>query len=303
MFAATGQLNIEEAAKPVLSFWKPAQDYFELLAQWFVDQRVNLVIFVVMLLAAFVLASVFTWVFRNTIQKLVHKGSVAVLDEILEQINRPMYCLFLASGMICAIAFLNLPEQMDSALQKIYYTAATLCIVWGMVRTMTVLRDYFRAKAEKTNTSFDNLLVDLVYRVTKAAVWIIAVLFIAQNVFALNVSAMLAGAGVAGLAVAFAAQNTIANIFGAITLILDKPFKVGDRIIAAGKDGIVEGIGLRSTRLRSLDGTLWFVPNREMADAAIENMSQRPNFKNVMSIGLVYSTPVRKNDPCRRNPA
>lgn len=294
LFANTGQLNLEEAAQPVIAFWKPAQDYFDLLGQWFIDQRINLVLFAVMLVAAFVLASVFTWVFRNAVQKLVHKGGFVVLDDMLEQISRPLYSLLLASGMICAIAFLKLPEQFDSALQKIYYTIATLCIVWGMIRVMTVLRDYFRAKALKTNTSFDNLLIDLVYRVTKAAVWIIAVLFIAQNVFALNVSAMLAGAGVAGLAVAFAAQNTIANIFGAISLILDKPFKVGDRIIAAGKDGIVEGIGLRSTRLRSLDGTLWFIPNREMADASIENMSRRPNFKSVMSIGLVYSTPPEK---------
>lgn len=94
----------------------------------------------------------------------------------------------------------------------------------------------------------NKLLSDLIRRSVKAAVWTMAVIFIAQNLFNLNVTALITGAGVAGLAIAFAAQNTIANLFGAMSLISDRTFKVGDRIICNGSDGMVEAVGFRSTR-------------------------------------------------------
>lgn len=77
-------------------------------------------------------------------------------------------------------------------------------------------------------------------------------------------------------------------------MILDKPFNVGDRVNAGGKDGIVETVGLRSTKLRALDGTQWCVPNKEMSEISLQNLSRRPNFKHVFDIGLVYGTTPEK---------
>ena len=94
----------------------------------------------------------------------------------------------------------------------------------------------------------------------------------------------------AGLAIAFAAQNTIANLFGAMSLISDRTFKVGDRIICNGSDGMVEAVGFRSTRLRSLDGTIWNIPNRILSDSTVENITERNSIKYAFTLGLVYST-------------
>jgi len=93
------------------------------------------------------------------------------------------------------------------------------------------------------------------------------------------------------VAVGLTAQDTLANLFGAVAVLVDKPFKVGDRIQLDTLDGVVEYIGFRSTRVRNLDGHLVTVPNKTMGNATITNISARPNIKTVMNIGLTYDTP------------
>lgn len=107
--------------------------------------------------------------------------------------------------------------------------------------------------------------------------------------FCFHIGTLLAGAGVASMAIAFAAQNTIANLFGAISLIIEQPFAVGERIQVDGKDGIVKAVGLRSVRLLALDGTVWYVPNRTMAESSIINVSKRPYYRYAFTLNLTYA--------------
>jgi MscS family membrane protein len=109
-----------------------------------------------------------------------------------------------------------------------------------------------------------------------------------------NIAAVLTGAGIAGLALAFAAQDTIANLFGTVMILLDRPFRIGERVLVGGVDGPVESIGFRSTRIRTLDGHLVSIPNKITADSVIENVGRRPHIKWVSVIGLVYDTPYDK---------
>ena len=107
----------------------------------------------------------------------------------------------------------------------------------------------------------------------------------------MNVTGLLASLSIGGLAVGLAAQDTLSNLFGAVAIFADKPFRVGDRILLDSIDGTVEAIGLRSTRVRNQDGYLVSIPNKNMAGANIVNVSKRPNIKTVMNIGLTYDTP------------
>jgi len=120
-----------------------------------------------------------------------------------------------------------------------------------------------------------------------------AVLFWLDNM-GLKVSTLLAGLGVGGLAVALAAQDTLKNLLGSVMILLDKPYRVGQRIVAKGHDGIVEEIGLRSTRLRLLTGHQTTIPNDEMANTDIENIGQRPHIRRLANIGITYDTPPEK---------
>jgi len=94
--------------------------------------------------------------------------------------------------------------------------------------------------------------------------------------------------------VAFAAQDMLANIFGAVMIFVDRPFKVGDAISLEGYEGSIETIGLRSTRVRTWDGTLVVMPNRTVAAANISNLAVRPTRRTNFTIGLIYDTPTEK---------
>ncbi len=115
-----------------------------------------------------------------------------------------------------------------------------------------------------------------------------------MNNFGYPVTSILAGLGVGGLAVALAAQGTLSNWFGAFMIFSDRPFAAGDRIVIDSWDGFVEQVGLRSTRIRTLDGTLVTIPNSIVANAHINNISRMPARKSNFTIGVTYNTPPEK---------
>jgi len=108
------------------------------------------------------------------------------------------------------------------------------------------------------------------------------------------ITTLLAGAGVGGLAFALAAQDTVKNFLGSVMLLLDKPFRVGDRVKVQHYDGFVTEIGLRSTRLRLLTGHLVTLPNEQMSRNDIENISERPHIRRSASIRIPFDTPAAK---------
>jgi MscS family membrane protein len=105
---------------------------------------------------------------------------------------------------------------------------------------------------------------------------------------------LLASLGIGGLAVAFAAKDSIANFFGTLTILFDKPFQVGDRIVINNFDGSVENVGFRSTRIRLLNGHLVSIPNEKVVNSEVENISRRPNIRWLTQIGITYDTPPEK---------
>ncbi len=108
------------------------------------------------------------------------------------------------------------------------------------------------------------------------------------------VTTLLASAGVGGLAVALAAQDTLKTLFGTVMLLADKPFRVGERIIFGKFDGVVEDIGLRSTRIRLLTGHQAHIPNDELARSDIENVGRRPHIRRTATIEMPSDTPIAK---------
>jgi MscS family membrane protein len=111
-----------------------------------------------------------------------------------------------------------------------------------------------------------------------------------------DVGTLLAGLGVGGVAFALAAQDTLKNLIGSVMVLLDKPYRVGQRIVVKGHDGVVEEVGLRSTRLRLLTGHQTTIPNEQMASTDIENIDRRPNIRRLFNIAIRYDTPLEKVD-------
>jgi len=117
---------------------------------------------------------------------------------------------------------------------------------------------------------------------------------VAQVVSDKPVSSILAGLGIGGLAFALAAQDSLKHLFGSVVIFADRPFEVGDRLVVDGHDGPVEEVGFRSTRLRTLDGHLVTIPNGELVNKSIKNISKRPYIRRLCNFTITYDTPPDK---------
>lgn len=187
-----------------------------------------------------------------------------------------------------------LPPTVQSFINGLFLAAALVVLLYLITKLVDVMITMLKARAASTASALDDQLVPLVGRSLKWFIWGIGLLLFLQNVLHYNISSLLAGLGIGGLAVAFAAQDTIANIFGAVMIFVDRPFKVGDAVNMEGFEGSIEAIGLRSTRLRTWDGTLVHIPNRTVASTNINNLAARPLRRTNFTLGVVYGTSAAK---------
>lgn len=187
----------------------------------------------------------------------------------------------------------SIPNSVETFANKILQFLFILSIGW-FIYNLVDLVDLGLRRITETRGKLAMQLVPLIRKALRIFVVVIFVLFIAQNVFEVNITAWLAGLGIAGLAVSLAAQDSIKNLFGSITVLLDKPFAVGDRISFNGADGFVEEIGFRSTKLRTFAGHLITVPNMKFIDGQVENVTARPFVRRSINVTITYDTPPEK---------
>jgi MscS family membrane protein len=138
------------------------------------------------------------------------------------------------------------------------------------------------------------MLVPLIGKTLRIFIIAIGGMMVIQNLTGLQIGPLLASLGIGGLAIALAAKDSIANFFGTLTILFDKPFQVGDRIKINDFDGSVENVGFRSTRIRLLNGHLVSIPNEKVVNSEVANITQRPNIRWLTQIGITYDTPPEK---------
>lgn len=250
----------------------------------------------ILLLITFIIGRIVRWFFEKQAHKLTAKTKWKADDLIFEAAGKPSSLFIGSLGFIIALSpvIVVMPDLIKNLTYRICGAVAASALIWYCWRLVGVLDHYLKVFAERTDNNLDNALVDVIRKTLRVFILIIGVLLIGQNILDMNISALLASAGVLGLAVAFAAQDTIANFFGSVMLLLDRPFKVGERVKLDGSDGAVETVGFRSTRVRTLDGHLVSLPNKIVADTKIENIGRRPHIKRVGNITITYDTPVAK---------
>ncbi len=175
-----------------------------------------------------------------------------------------------------------------------FWFVVILVVTWFIARLLEALIDeYLTPIVKKSESDIDDQLLPVARKAIKYAIWILGII-IALNNAGFNVGAVLAGLGIGGLALAMAAKDTVANFFGGFTIFTDKPFVLGDRIKVAGYDGFVQEVGLRSTRIKTLAGTILTVPNMKFTDNIVENVTLEPSRKVTLNLGLTYDTPEDK---------
>ena len=191
-----------------------------------------------------------------------------------------------------------IPLSMSESIGSIFHTAIAILFVLAIGRFVYTMVDVVDSRmhdlAADQRSSVSDMLAFLVGRMLRIMIIIIVLLQAITILVGKPLTSVLAGLGIGGLAFALAAQDTLKNFFGSLALFSDKPFQIGERVIIDGHDGPVEDVGLRSTRIRTLDGHLVTIPNGELARMTVQNIGKRPYIRRLFNIGITYDTPPEK---------
>jgi MscS family membrane protein len=230
------------------------------------------------------------WILSHIVKRATAKTKTRVDDLIVDMAEEPLALVVTIFGIWYAVGTLHLSEGVRGWLDGGVQFVVVLVGAWLVTRLFDALfKEYLIPIAEKSETDLDDQLLPIVRRGTKFVVWAMAIVMALNNA-GYNVGAALAGLGIGGLALAMASKDTVANMFGGLTIFMDGPFKLNDRVKIAGFDGTVTEIGLRSTRLQTLEGRKVTIPNAKFSENAVENVSAEPSRKVVSTLGLVYDT-------------
>ena len=251
-----------------------------------------------MLLVSFLFLFLFTAYFLRYGSRLAARTRTKIDDMIFRAAVWPSRIIIQAVGVYLGFMPLllgaGLPAGLIHWFGRLCLAVAAGAVFWYAYHLVDVADHYMRRLAERTDNDFDDGFVDVLRKTLRLFVIALGILFIGRYILNWDITALLASAGIVGLAIAFAAQDTIANLFGTIMLLLDRPLRVGERVIIEGAEGPVEAIGFRSTRVRTLDGNMVSIPNKTVANTKIENVGRRPFIKRMSTIGVTYDTPAAK---------
>ena len=242
------------------------------------------------LLGGVILSKIIYWLFKSVFKKITAKTKTKLDDVILDVVEKPVIYIIIVTGAWLGFERLTFTPSIDLFFKHSFTFVLIFTVTWLVIRAVdAVFVELIIPFTEKTENTFDDQIVPIIRKGIKALLWAMGIIIGLDNA-GFDIMALIAGLGIGGLALALAAQDTVKNIFGGIMIFLDKPFKLGDRIIISGHDGFVTEVGIRSTRIKTLMGRIITVPNASFSESSIENISIEPARKVVINLGLTYET-------------
>lgn len=229
-------------------------------------------------------------VYESHLEHRIDHTATLFDDVLLSTLGKPVTFLLFVVGATIGQELLTptggASRFLDHATTALIYIAAA----WIVLRFADAfIKTYVERRAEHSDSKLDDQIVPILHRIVKVTIFGLTFIVI-LDAFGYNVNAVIASLGIGGLAVAFAAKETIADIFGGFNIFTARPFIVGDAVEISDTTGKVEEIGLRYTRIRDFDGRLITMPNSDVASATVKNISSEPTRRVDMMIGLTYET-------------
>ncbi|MEE8459906.1 MAG: mechanosensitive ion channel family protein, partial [Phycisphaerales bacterium] len=221
------------------------------------------------------------------------KGGEAARDTVRKTV-RPFGLAVAALFWLGVISLLDLPADVLKILLPAVRFFAMLAGVWAGFRVTDLVSEVLQNKAAATETKFDDLLVPLIRKAVKVVILVFGVIYIA-DALDIKITPLLTALGIGGVGFAFAAKDTLENLFGSLTVVADQPFQVGDWVVIDGKsEGTVENVGFRSSRIRTGYNSLLTIPNGNLVRAIVDNYGKRKYRRWKAYVSLTYDTPPDK---------
>jgi MscS family membrane protein len=263
----------------------------EILAKTYFDNTVGQYLgFFGCIILGVILGRIFYYISKGRLRKWSSKSISHLYEYLIDIIEEPIVLFLVTCSLYFGGTILTLDETVQQIFDNIIFVLLSLTLTWFIIRLVDMLiRLYVEPLASKTESQLDDQILPILRKSIRTVILILAFIIILSNL-GYDVVSVLAGLGIGGLAFALAAQDTVKNILGGVTIFWDKPFHIGNFIDINGNLGTVSEVGLRTTRIKTVGGTTIVVPNSQVANSILENYSTRTQRRMVVSLGFTYET-------------
>ena len=245
---------------------------------------------ILIILGAIIIVKLLSLLGKKVIKPFVTGTDNHLDDVIFYSLEAPVKFAIILLGIWIAIHRLVYPDSFVKVVDNAYSILIVLDITWFFGRLFSSLLQVYWGKQSNGQA---NKMMPIIKRTILVIVWLIGIVMALSNV-GVNISALLGTLGIGGIAFALAAQDTVKNVFGAFTILTDKPFSIGDTIRVDSYEGTVVDVGVRSTKIMNCDKRIITFPNYKITDTSIVNISSEPMRRVVLNLGLTYDTTSEK---------
>ena len=245
---------------------------------------------ILIILGAIIIVKLLSLLCKKVIKPFVTGTDNHLDDVIFYSLEAPVKFAIILLGIWIAIHRLVYPDSFVKVVDNAYSILIVLDITWFFGRLFSSLLQVYWGKQSNGQA---NKMMPIIKRTILVIVWLIGIVMALSNV-GVNISALLGTLGIGGIAFALAAQDTVKNVFGAFTILTDKPFSIGDTIRVDSYEGTVVDVGVRSTKIMNYDKRIITFPNYKITDTSIVNISSEPMRRVVLNLGLTYDTTSEK---------
>ena len=246
------------------------------------------------LVLVFVALRLVVWIIEKIVLRATSKTQTDVDDKFVKKISRPISTLILLLGVMFAVRELALKEDITMVFDRVLYSLIILSVAYIIYHFIDIVLIVALKKGLRGgNKAVRDSLLSLSQSVLKVVLVVLALLYVLDT-WGIQIGPFLAGLGIAGIAIAFALQESLSNIFGGVSIILDQSVKVGDLVyLDADTKGKIAHIGLRSTKINTFDNELIIVPNSLLANSKIQNIGEpEPKTRTVIPFGVAYGADI-----------
>lgn len=252
----------------------------------------NYVFAIIVLVVVILLSKLVLIIYEKVFKRLAKKTKTELDDIIFEQTEKPVFYLVLALGLRIVVTSLD----FNGFVTKIIDSIMAIVIVFVVHKVLDIfIKAWGSVFAKKTKTKIDDILLPLIHKISVVIFFIIGFMWVLK-IWEFNITPYLAGVGISGLILGMALQDSLKNVFGGVSIILDKTYRIGDKIkIDSGEVGEVYDIGLRSTKIRTYDNEIIIIPNGNLSNSKIQNYTKPTSKVRVnVDVGVEYGTDVDK---------
>jgi len=236
-----------------------------------------------------VVFKVLQWIVLRSVERVTKKTETGWDDAVVMIVRtiKPPFYWYVA--FYVALRYLDIEGVARRAVSFILVA----WLVYQVIVALRILVDYYVEQRLSQKDKGAQAATHLIHSLVNVTLWVLGGLFLLQN-FGVNVTSLIAGLGIGGIAIALAAQNVLADLFSSLAIFFDKPFVPGDFVEVGTSKGTVQKIGIKTTRIKSIDGEEIVVPNTEMTGAVLKNMGRMKERRVLFTLGVVYETPTAK---------